>query len=344
MKKFVIRLIIIFITVILTIGVSLFMSNELLSVKHEHILSKKIYLAGGCFWGVQAYFSRVPGVVQTIAGYANGKSANPTYEQVSTGETGFVETVLVKYNQNEISLVDLLNHFFDIVDLTTLNRQAYDVGTQYRSGIYYVDENDGKIIREALANEAKKHKKPIVTEVKELQNFYEAEEYHQKYLEKNPSGYCHINLLKIKTYKKPTKTELKNKLTDIQYKVTQENHTELPYSSLYDRTFDDGIYVDIVTGEPLFSSKDKYDAGCGWPSFTKPIKEKMVKEKIDNSMGMKRTEVRSSFSDSHLGHVFNDGPTDKGGQRYCINGNALRFVPVNEMKKQGYEEYLYLFQ
>lgn len=344
MKNFVIRLLIIIVAIILAIGVSIVMSNELLTVKNEHILSKKIYFAGGCFWGVQAYFSRVPGVIQTIVGYANGKRANPTYEDVSTGDTGFAETVLIKYDPNVISLVDLLNHYFDIVDLTTLNRQAHDLGTQYRSGIYYVDENDADIIKNALANESKNYKKPIVTEVKKLNNFYEAEEYHQKYLDKNPGGYCHINLLKIKTYKKPPKSELKRKLTDMQYKVTQENHTELPFTSLYDRKFDKGIYVDVVTGEPLFSSTDKYDAGCGWPSFTKPIKKKMVKEKPDYSMGMVRTEVRSSFADSHLGHIFNDGPVEKGGHRYCINGNALRFVPLSEMNKQGYEEYLYLFQ
>lgn len=304
---------------------------------------KKIYLAGGCFWGIDAYFSKLPGVISTTAGYANGKNQNPTYEQVSTGDTGFAETVLIKYNPKIVSLEDLLNHYVDIVDLTSLNRQAHDEGTQYRSGVYYVDDEDLPMIKKVLAHASKNYKDPIVTEVKKLQNFYEAEEYHQKYLQKNPGGYCHIDLSKVNRYYKPSKEELKKKLTEVQYRVTQESATERPFSSEYDKKNDEGIYVDIATGEPLFSSKDKYDAGCGWPSFTKPIKERMVKERPDFNLGAKRTEVRSSFADSHLGHVFDDGPKEKGGRRYCINGAALKFVPLKNMQKAGYEEYLKLF-
>lgn len=314
---------------------------------HEIKTTDTIYLAGGCFWGVEAYFSSLQGVVKTVAGYANGKSTNPTYEQVSKGDTNFVETVMVEYNPKEISLLDILSHYFEIVDLTTLNRQAHDIGTQYRSGIYYVNEHDKEIIKEEIKKEQKKYKKPIVTEVQKLQNFYEAEEYHQKYLDKNPGGYCHINLSKIKNgekYKKPSKVVLRQKLSDIQYRVTQENATERPFSSEYDKKKDEGIYVDVVTGEPLFSSKDKYDAGCGWPSFTKPIDKTMVKEKLDESMFMDRTEVRSSIADSHLGHVFEDGPKDKGGHRYCINGAALKFIPKKDLEKEGYGEFLHLFK
>lgn len=312
----------------------------------EHIF-KKIYLAGGCFWGVEAYFSKLPGVISTAAGYANGTSlslAGPNYEQVSSGETGFAETVSIEYNPEVISLEDLLNNYVDIVDLTTLNRQGHDSGVQYRSGVYYIEDNDLDVIENVLAKEAKKYKEPIVTEVKKLQNFYEAEEYHQKYLDKNPNGYCHIDLSKIKKYKKPSEEDLENKLTDIQYSVTQKGATERPFSSGYDKNFEEGIYVDITTGEPLFSSKDKYDAGCGWPSFTKPIKTKMVKKKPDYTHGMARIEVRSTFGDSHLGHVFDDGPAETGGYRYCINGAALRFVPVKDMQEQGYGQYLYLFK
>lgn len=145
-------------------------------------------------------------------------------------------------------------------------------------------------------------------------------------------------------YKKPSENEIRKKLNDVQYAVTQENATEKPFSSEYEKIFEDGIYVDIVTGEPLFSSKDKYDAGCGWPSFTKPIDKSMVKNYVDNSYGMRRTEVRSSIADSHLGHVFNDGPKEKGGNRYCINGASLKFIPLKDMEKEGYKEYLYLFQ
>lgn len=303
-----------------------------------------IYLAGGCFWGVEAYFSKLPGVIKTEVGYANGKTQNPTYEEVSTGGTGFVETVLVEYNSKEISLSDILSHYFGVVDVTALNRQAHDTGTQYRSGIYYVKEQDKKIIENVIKQEQKKYKKPIVTEVKKLEKFYLAEEYHQKYLEKNPGGYCHIDLSKVKKYIKPNTDELKRKLIDIQYKVTQERATERPFSSEYEKNFDEGIYVDIVTGEPLFSSKDKYDAGCGWPSFSKPIDKKSIKEKEDDSLGMKRIEVKSKIGDSHLGHVFNDGPKDKGGQRYCINGAALKFIPKKDLQKAGYGEYLYLFK
>lgn len=298
--------------------------------------TKKIYLAGGCFWGIEAYFSKIPGVIKTTAGYANGNGNNPTYETMAHDK--FVETVEIEYNPNVISLTDILNHFFDIIDPTTLNRQGADIGTQYRSGIYYIDEEDMNLILKVIEREIEKSSEPIVVEVQNLENFYPAEEYHQKYLEKNPNGYCHINLSKIKNYNKPSNEELKKQLNEIQYNVTQKNATERPFTSEYEKNFQDGIYVDITTGEPLFSSKDKFDAGCGWPSFTKPIKKKFVKEKEDNSFGMQRKEVRSCLGDSHLGHVFNDGP--KGNLRYCINGAALRFIPVEEMKKEGYDEYL----
>lgn len=320
-----------------------------LSLKPNYAVPKnvsKIYLAGGCFWGVEAYFSKIPGVTFTEVGYANGKTKNPTYEDVSTGDTDFAETVLVEYNIDEISLSDILSHYFGIVNLTTLNRQAHDSGTQYRSGIYYETDKDRDIIEKAIMEEQKNYKEKIVTEIKKLDNFYAAEEYHQKYLDKNPGGYCHIDLSKIQRYekyKKPAQADIKKKLTDIQYNVTQSGATEKPFSSGYDKNFDEGIYVDIVTKEPLFSSTDKYDAGCGWPSFSKPINKTFIQERKDNSLLMQRTEVKSYIGNSHLGHVFEDGPKDKGGHRYCINGAALQFIPKKEMLKKGYGEYLYLF-
>lgn len=304
--------------------------------------TKKIYLAGGCFWGVEAYLSKIPGIVNTQVGYANGNGKHPSYQQVSNGKTGFTETVMVEYNPQKLTLSQLLEHFFDIINPTVLNRQGNDVGSQYRTGIYYVNNGDKTVIDRVMDGQTPKYPLPIVTEVEPLKNFYKAEEYHQKYLEKNPKGYCHIDLSpveKYEKYKKPADEKLKEILNDIQYRVTQENATESPFSSRYDKNFENGIYVDIVTGEPLFSSKDKFDAGCGWPSFSKPIEKTALKEKMDGSNGMFRTEVRSSVGDSHLGHVFEDGPKDRGGQRYCINGAALRFVPKDELKHAGYEKY-----
>lgn len=302
-----------------------------------------IYFAGGCFWGVEKYFSQIHGVMETKVGYANGKIVNPTYEQVTTGKTAFTETVEVKYDPAKISLNALLECYFSIIDPTSLNKQGNDAGTQYRTGIYYTNQNDEKVIDDFIVQEQKKYKKPIVVEVEKLKNFYPAEEYHQKYLEKNPHGYCHIKISDTKKYFKPEKDEIKKKLNDTQYKVTQEGATEPPHSSKYNNSFEKGIYVDIVSGEPLFSSKDKFKCGCGWPSFSIPIDKKFLVEKPDNSLGMQRVEVRSKIANSHLGHVFNDGPKEKGGLRYCINGSALKFIPKNELKKEGYGEFLYLF-
>ena len=305
---------------------------------------KTIYLAGGCFWGVDAYFSLLPGVKQTISGYANGNTPNPSYEDVSTGKSGYAETVEVKYDPREISLSSLIRQFFSVIDATSLNKQGNDVGSQYRSGIYYLDSKDEKVIKDILKDEQNNYEEPIVTEVIPLQNFYPAEEYHQKYLQKNPGGYCHIDLSKAEKYSQPSAEDIRQKLSPLTYEVTQENATEEPFSSPYNYNYDEGIYVDIITGEPLFSSTDKFDSGSGWPSFTAPINKQAVKERTDKSYGMTRTEVRSQTGDSHLGHVFSDGPYDKGGKRYCINGAALRFIPKEEMSANGYGEYLYLFK
>lgn len=305
---------------------------------------RKIYLAGGCFWGIEAYFSKLPGVEKTIVGYANGHTKNPTYIDVLKGNTGYAECVLIEYNPNVISLKDLLNHFFDIIDPTSLNKQGNDIGTQYRNGIFYVRNEDKKIIKDKIKEESKKHSKNIVTELKRLQNFYPAEEYHQKYLDKNPGGYCHIDLSKTKKYERPSIHKIKTILTEEEYSITQENGTERPFSSALYNNSEKGIYVDKVSGEPLFSSTEKYNSGSGWPSFTAPINQKFIKEKKDNSFNLDRTEVRSSFGDSHLGHVFDDGPKDKGGKRYCINGASLKFIPLKQMSEEGYGDYLKLFE
>ncbi len=307
---------------------------------------KTIYLAGGCFWGIEAFFSKINGIVNTQTGYANGKSCiiKPTYEEVCTKDTGFAETVLIEYNYKKITLANILEMYFEIVDPTTKNRQGFDVGTQYRSGIYYSDKSDLPIIEAVIEYQQKFFSEPIAVEVKKLENFYPAEEYHQKYLDKNPQGYCHIDLSNVKKYKNVSDENLKNSLTDLQYAVTQNAGTEKPFSSPYDKLFDEGIYVDVVSGEPLFSSKDKFNSGCGWPSFSKPISKRAIRTSPDNSLGMNRTEVKSKFAGSHLGHVFDDGSEENGGMRYCINGAALKFIPAANLMKDGYGEYLSLFQ
>ena len=316
-----------------------------------------IYLAGGCFWGIEAYMKKLPGVRDTDVGYANGNTENPTYEQVCYDNTGHAETVKVVYDPALISTEQLLDGFFKVVDPTSINRQGNDRGSQYRSGIYYVDEADKAIAESAAARQKEKYKDPVVTEILPLNQFYLAEDYHQDYLDKNPGGYCHINLnaadefigeeglgmsddlsvlIRPEDYPVPDDQVLKEKLTDIQYQVTQNNDTERPYTNEYAATFDKGIYVDVVTGEPLFSSEDKFESGCGWPSFSKPIISEVVTEHTDTSFNMKRTEVRSRAGDTHLGHVFDDGPKDLGGLRYCINSASIRFIPFDDLETEGY--------
>lgn len=306
---------------------------------------KEIYLAGGCFWGVQGYFDRISGVEKSAVGYANGKGDKTSYYEIA--QTDHAEALQLVYDANTVDLAEILAHYFRIINPTSLNKQGNDRGRQYRTGIYFTDSADEALAREFIANEQKKYKQPIVVELEPLKNFVLAEDYHQDYLKKNPHGYCHIDLnLASKPlsddekYKKPSDAELREKLSAEQYAVTQQKATERPFSSEYDKFDEPGIYVDIVTGKPLFSSKDKYDAGCGWPSFTKPITTDALGYEQDNSHGMQRVEVHSRVGESHLGHVFDDGPKQKGGLRYCINGASLKFIPLADMKKLGYEDYI----
>lgn len=310
---------------------------------------KTIYLAGGCFWGTAHLFSLVPGVKNTTAGYANSIVANPTYQEVCTGRTHAAETVKVDYDETQVGLSDLLRLYFRSIDPVSVNRQGGDSGTQYRTGIYYTDESDREVIEVMLATLQRRHSEPIAIEFGPLQNFYPAEEYHQDYLVKNPDGYCHVNPAlfaeaRNMSCKSNHKSELRARLTPLQWEVTQHGATERPYVNEYDDEFRPGIYVDITDGTPLFVSSRKYNSGCGWPAFTKPISQDIVTEHEDLSFGRRRTEVRSASSGSHLGHVFPDGPAEEGGLRYCINSAALRFIPKAEMEAEGYGEYIHLIE
>lgn len=324
---------------------------------NENSEMKEIYFAGGCYWGTEHFLKLIRGVVDTQVGFANGNIENPTYKEVCYGDTGFAETVKVTYNPKAVTLELLIDLFLQTIDPTSLNKQGGDTGTQYRTGIYYVDENDLSHIEKKIEDISKQYDKPVVVEVLPLRNFYEAELSHQDYLDKNRGGYCHIgkdlfdiareaNQYKVtpeyNPFQKPSDKVLKNKLSKIQYEVTQYNATEPSFKNEYWDEDREGIYVDITTGEPLFSSKDKFESDCGWPSFAKPIDYNNVEEEIDDSFGMIRTEVRSKNSNSHLGHVFNDGPRQLGGMRYCINSASLRFIPKEKMEKEGYANYLYL--
>ncbi len=312
-----------------------------------------IYFAGGCFWGVEEFFAQMPGVHDVTSGYANGTGENPSYEEVISGELGFVEAVEVQYDPKEVELSKLITFYFKAIDPTTLNQQGNDIGIQYRTGIYYVNEKDAFVIDELLTAEREKYDKAIVTEVLPLTNYFLAEEYHQDFLVKNPSAYCHIDmsilddfdsLVDPALYSRPSDEEIKEKLTVEQYNVAVLDDTETAYSNEYWDLYDPGIYVDIVTGEPLFSSTDKYDSYCGWPSFTKPIDPNVVTYTVDTSFNMVRTEVRSRVGDIHLGHVFDDGPTERGGKRYCINSASIKIYSIEGMEQEGYGDLIKLIQ
>lgn len=316
-------------------------------------MRKEIYLAGGCFWGTEQYLQHIKGILATEVGYANGNTENPTYEEVCRKDTGHAEAVKVEYEDTVIGLPYILELYYDVINPVSVNRQGGDVGSQYRTGIYYIDEQDVSVIESSISKLQEKYKEKIAIERLPLNNYYKAEEYHQKYLDKNPGGYCHIGADKFekakkaidkdKKFEKKSLEKLKQDLTTEQFEVTQNSATEAPFKNEYFNEFSQGIYVDITTGEPLFMSADKFDSGCGWPSFSKPIDTAMINELKDTSFGRVRTEVRSSHGDAHLGHVFTDGPKESGGLRYCINSASLRFVPKEKMEEEGYGEYLGLF-
>ncbi|CEP82340.1 peptide-methionine (R)-S-oxide reductase MsrB [Paraclostridium sordellii] len=315
-------------------------------------MKKLATFAGGCFWCMFKPFSNYDGVEKIIAGYTGGTVENPTYEEVYSEITGHLEAIQIVYDDTLVRYEDLLDIFWKQIDPTDGGGQFNDRGNRYKTAIFYHDENQKKLAMESKEALQKSNlfEDPIMTEILPAEKFYIAEEYHQDYYKKEPIHYelyfrgsGRYDFIKNNWDKNNiNRDKLKETLSPIQFEVTQNDQTEPPFKNEYWDNKEEGIYVDIVSGDVLFTSRDKFDSGCGWPSFTKPVSEKVLREKSDFSHGMYRTEVRSTKANSHLGHVFDDGPKESGGLRYCINSAALKFIPKDKMKEMGYENYLNL--
>jgi len=337
----------------------------------------RAYFSGGCFWCTESDLQKAPGVIEVISGYAGGHVANPTYADVTSEKSGHREAVEAYFDEKIATYEDLVRYHLMHIDPTDAGGQFYDRGESYQSVIFFRSEEERLIAEQAIRDleTAKVFSKPVVVRVLPYTNFYAAEEYHQDYAEENTLKYCAYREssgrdaflkkyfgskswealvsasvtgknspthLDFSRYVKPSREELKERLTGLEYEVTQEEGTEKPFDNAYNGNHAPGIYVDIVSGEPLFSSSDKYESGTGWPSFVKPINKDFVVEKEDKNFFSTRTEVRSKYGDNHLGHVFPDGPKERGGLRYCMNSAALRFIPRESMSQEGYGDFLSL--